>query len=108
MATAPVLLVFCNNNRRQRRIHDLRGHPFANDHLDWFVNASVDAAIVLAAFVLAAQSVGLAACPISASAIMRPRSRGSCPCPTMSSEERGWGWSGRTAERRSGRACRSG
>lgn len=66
VAKAPVLLVFCGNNRRQRRIHDLRGHPFANDHFDPFFNASVDAAIVLSAFVLAAESVGLATCPISA------------------------------------------
>lgn len=63
---APVLLAFCGNNRRQRRIHELRGHPFANDHFDPFFNASVDAAIVLSAFVLAAESVGLATCPISA------------------------------------------
>jgi len=63
---APVLLVFCGNNRRQRRIHELRGHPFANDHFDPFFNASVDAAIVLAAYVLAAESVGLATCAVSA------------------------------------------
>lgn len=66
VAKAPALLVFCGNNRRQRRIHELRGHAFANDHLDPFFNASVDAAIVLAAFVLAAEAVGLATCPISA------------------------------------------
>lgn len=66
VAKAPGLLVFCGNNRRQRRLHALRGHPFANDHLDPFFNASVDAAIVLSAFVLAAESVGLATCPISA------------------------------------------
>jgi nitroreductase/FMN reductase [NAD(P)H] len=39
-ATAPVLLVFCGNNRRQRLIHGWRGHPFANDHLDAFFNAA--------------------------------------------------------------------
>lgn len=63
---APVLLVFCGNNRRQRQIHDWRGIPFANDHLDAFFNAAVDAAIALQAFVTAAEAVGLGCCPISA------------------------------------------
>ena len=44
---APVLLVFCGNNRRQRQWHEWRGKPFANDHLDAFFNASVDAGIAL-------------------------------------------------------------
>jgi FMN reductase [NAD(P)H] len=63
--TAPCFLVFCGNNRRQRQLHEWRGHGFANDHLDAFFNAAVDAAIVLAAFVAAAEAVGLGACPIS-------------------------------------------
>ena len=62
---APVLLVFCGNNRRQRLWHDWHGIPFANDHLDAFFNASVDAGIALTAFVLAAEAAGLGACPIS-------------------------------------------
>ena len=62
---APVLLIFCGNNRRQRLWHAWRGKPFANDHLDAFFNASVDAGIVLTAFVLAAEAQGLGACPIS-------------------------------------------
>jgi nitroreductase/FMN reductase [NAD(P)H] len=65
-ATAPALLVFCGNNRRQRLVHGWRGHPFANDHLDAFFNAAVDAGIALAAFVLAAERLGLGCCPISA------------------------------------------
>jgi nitroreductase/FMN reductase [NAD(P)H] len=65
-ATAPAFAVFCGNNRRQRRLHELRGHAFANDHLDAFFNAAVDAAIVLAGFVAAAEAVGLGVCPISA------------------------------------------
>ena len=65
-AKAPAFAVFCGNNRRQRRLHELRGHVFANDHLDAFFNAAVDAAIVLATFVAAAESVGLGTCPISA------------------------------------------
>ena len=62
---APVLLVFCGNNRRQRQLHEWRGKPFANDHLDAFFNASVDAGIALTAFVLAAEAQGLGTCPIS-------------------------------------------
>lgn len=66
MRAAPVFLVVCGNNRRQRQIHEWQGRPFANDHLDAFFNAAVDAAIALAAFVTAAEAVGLGCCPISA------------------------------------------
>ncbi len=63
---APVFLVFCANNRRQMRVHELRGIEFANDHLDAFFNAAVDAGIALSAFVTAAEAAGLGTCPISA------------------------------------------
>jgi len=63
---APSLLIFCGNNRRQRQIHDKHDIPFANDHLDAFFNAAVDAGIALSAFVTAAEAVGLGCCPISA------------------------------------------
>ncbi|GIK81194.1 MAG: nitroreductase family protein [Pseudorhodoplanes sp.] len=63
---APALLVFCGNNRRQRQIHAWRGKAFANDHLDAFFNAAVDAAIALSAFVSAAALAGLGTCPLSA------------------------------------------
>jgi nitroreductase len=66
IAKAPELLVFCGNNRRQRQIHQWRKHPFVNDHLDAFFNASVDAGIAMQAFITAAESVGLSCCPISA------------------------------------------
>jgi hypothetical protein len=62
---APVFLVFCANNRRHRLFFEWRGRPFANDHLDPFFNASVDAGIVLATFIAAADRVGLGTCPIS-------------------------------------------
>ena len=42
-----------------------RGKPFPNDHLDLFFNATVDAAIVMATFMHAADAVGLGCCPIS-------------------------------------------
>jgi nitroreductase len=65
-ADMPSLLIFCGNNRRQRRIHALRDRPFVNDHLDAFFNAAVDAGIALSAFVIAAEAEGLGVCPISA------------------------------------------
>jgi nitroreductase len=66
IADVPSLLIFCGNNRRQRRIHALRDRPFVNDHLDAFFNAAVDAGIALSAFVIAAEAEGLGVCPISA------------------------------------------
>jgi nitroreductase/FMN reductase [NAD(P)H] len=65
LKNVPALLIFCGNNRRQRLWHEWRGIPFANDHLDAFFNASVDAGIALSAFVLAAEAQGLGTCPIS-------------------------------------------
>lgn len=66
IAEVPSLLIFCGNNRRQRRIHELRSKSFVNDHLDAFFNAAVDAGIALSAFVIAAEAEGLGVCPISA------------------------------------------
>lgn len=66
VARAPLILIFCGNNRRQRLMHDWTGIPFANDHLDAFFNAVADAAIALGAFVTAAEALGLGCCPISA------------------------------------------
>ena len=63
---APVFLVFCGNNRRHRLLFEWRGQPFVNDYLDPFFNAAVDAGIVLATFIAAADRVGLGTCPISA------------------------------------------
>jgi nitroreductase/FMN reductase [NAD(P)H] len=63
---APVFLVFCGNNRRHRLLFEWRGQPFVNDYLDPFFNAAIDAGIVLATFIAAADRVGLGTCPISA------------------------------------------
>jgi nitroreductase len=63
---APVFLVICGNNRRIRQASELRGKTFANDHLDAFMNAAVDAGIVLSTFIRAAAAVGVGCCPISA------------------------------------------
>ena len=62
---APVLLVFCANHARFHECHRMAGVPMANDHLDGFFNAAVDAGIALAAFVSAAEHVGLGCCPLS-------------------------------------------
>ena len=66
IADAPVLLVFCGDNRRIRRICELHGTPFANDHFDSFLNAAVDTGLVMAGFIRAAQAAGLGCCPLSA------------------------------------------
>ena len=65
MSQSQRFLVFCGDNRRIRRISDLRGKPFPNDTLDMFMNSAVDAGLVLQAFVTAAESLGLGCCPIS-------------------------------------------
>lgn len=65
IAAAPHFIVFLGNNRRQRQVHEWRGIPFANDHLDAFFNAAVDAGIALSAFVIAAEAAGLGCCPVS-------------------------------------------
>jgi nitroreductase len=62
---APAFLVFLANGRRLPQISQIRGKPFPNDHLDLFFNATVDAAIVMATFLRAAEAVGLGCCPIS-------------------------------------------
>ena len=62
---APALLVFCANHARFHACHAMAGLPVVNDHLDGLFNASVDAGIVLGAFVTAAERVGLGCCPLS-------------------------------------------
>jgi len=65
VAEAPVFLVWCGDSRRIRKVSEWRGHPFANDHLDAFLNSSVDAAICMQTFLIAAESIGLGCCPVS-------------------------------------------
>ena len=64
-AEAPVFLVWCGDSRRIRRLAEWRGHAFANDHLDAFMNAAVDAGICMQTFIIAAESYGLGCCPVS-------------------------------------------
>src|SRR5262245_46840592 len=66
IATAPLFRVFCGDQRRLRRISgELRNRPFPNDTLDMFMNAAVDAGLVLQSFVTGAEAMGLGCCPIS-------------------------------------------
>ncbi len=62
---APQFMVWCADNRRIRKVCEEKDYPFANDHLDSFMNAAVDAGIVMQTFIIAADSVGLRCCPIS-------------------------------------------
>lgn len=65
IASAPVFMIWIGDSRRIRRICELRGKPFGNDHLDAFLNAAVDAALAMQTFILAAEAKGLGCCPIS-------------------------------------------
>ena len=65
VADAPVFMVWCGDSRRIRRLCEWRKHSFANDHLDAFMNAAVDAGIALETFIIAAESTGLGCCPVS-------------------------------------------
>ncbi len=65
VAAAPVCLIFCGDGRRIRRLARHRRRPFANEHLDSFMNAAVDAGIVLASTLYAAEAAGLGGCPVS-------------------------------------------
>ena len=65
IGTCPVFMVFLGDSRRIRRICELRGKPFANDHLDAMLNAAVDTGLVMMNFIRAAEAVGLGTCPIS-------------------------------------------
>lgn len=65
VAEAPAFLVVCGNGRRLLEASVLHGESFANEHLDHFFNASVDAALVLQTLIVAAEAVGLSCCPIS-------------------------------------------
>ena len=62
---APLFMVFCGDHRRIRRVAELRDRPFPNDTLDMFMNAAVDAGLVLQSFITAAEALGLGCCPIS-------------------------------------------
>ena len=65
IAEAPVLLLFCGDIRRGRRICALHGRDHANDSADTFLNAAADAALAMGFAIMAAEALGLGTCPIS-------------------------------------------
>ena len=65
IGASPVFFVFLGDARRLQRIGALRGKPVDNGTLEGFFNATVDAALVLQTFILAAESQGLGCCPFS-------------------------------------------
>jgi FMN reductase [NAD(P)H] len=62
---APVLLLFCGDIRRGRQVCAIHGRTHANDTIDTFLNASVDAALAMGFCIMSAEAVGLGTCPIS-------------------------------------------
>jgi nitroreductase len=75
IGASPVFLVFCADANRLQKICDLRGRPTPNQNLEAFFNATVDAALVMQTFILAAEHVGLGCCPISVIRNHLPRVR---------------------------------
>jgi nitroreductase len=65
IGTSPGFLVFCGDPRRLEQICERRHHPIPQRDIEAFLNASVDAALALQTFILAAEAVGLGCCPIS-------------------------------------------
>src|SRR5437763_8671173 len=65
IGNAPVFLVFLGDARRLERLGALRGHVLDNGALEGFFNAANDAALALQSCILAAETLGLGACPIS-------------------------------------------
>ena len=61
----PALLVFCADMRRNQRIGAFRGKPHANNNMDTFLNATVDAALALGFFITAAEAAGLGCAALS-------------------------------------------
>jgi FMN reductase [NAD(P)H] len=62
---APAFYIFLGDALRLERIGEMRGKTIANGSLEGFFNASIDAALVMQTFILAAESAGLGCCPIS-------------------------------------------
>jgi nitroreductase len=65
IANSPAFFVFLGDARRLQRIGTLRDKPVDNGTLEGFFNATVDAALAMQTFVLAAESQGLGCCPVS-------------------------------------------
>lgn len=65
IGSAPAFLVFCADARRLERVCATRKRPAQNRNLEALFNATVDAALVMQTFIVAAETIGLGCCPIS-------------------------------------------
>jgi len=65
IGTSPGFLVFCGDPRRLEQTCERHHHPAPQRDIEAFLNASVDAALALQTFILAAEVAGLGCCPIS-------------------------------------------
>ena len=61
----PVLLVFCADIRRNQSVAKFRQKRYANNNMDTFLNATVDASLSMGFFVAAAEATGLGCAPLS-------------------------------------------
>jgi FMN reductase (NADPH) len=66
IAQAPVFLAWCADRSRLDRICQYRGYEQAVDHVEPFLVAAVDVAILMQTATLAAESLGLGGCYIGA------------------------------------------
>ena len=60
-----MFLAFLGDVSRNRKLAELRGRDYANNNVDTFMNAAVDAALAMQMLIIAAESMGLGCCPIS-------------------------------------------
>lgn len=65
MKYCPVFLTFCADMRRAKRLTKKHGYAFANNNMDTFLNATIDAALAMQCFITAAEAAGLGCAPIS-------------------------------------------
>ena len=62
---APLFLLFLADIRRNKIITVSRGYVYENNNMDHFMNAVIDSALSMQTLILAAESWGLGACPVS-------------------------------------------
>lgn len=64
VAQAPLFLVFCPDLHRMEVVCQRQGHPFEDRHMEMFLQAVVDTALVAQNAAVAAESLGLGICMI--------------------------------------------
>jgi FMN reductase [NAD(P)H] len=65
IALAPAFLEFCADARRLEQVCATRNRPARNRNIEALFNATVDAALVMQTYIVAAETIGLGCCPIS-------------------------------------------